>query len=298
MINTLGRSALPQRLLRTRSLLGSTLLSAFCADCGEKPFFGNSLFGFALILILGRLLMPTHSARAATPTLTHTSNADVIIHLLDANHQPLAGVTVNLVLNRYGDIIEEIPFGTCITDATGSCAITANDPPRLRSGHIEGFIDLNSYGRQLIGWKEKRLEITLQLSTDGNLATALAPLDRPYAGQTEQPTDAPLSTSTRSPLATVTPVATATISTSLDTPTPEGLTPSAPTPTATTTLLATTPITIQPIDTPTPIPPTNTSQKAQRFEWAWIGLGLVLFSGLGAAFVIQYHRHHTHRQSD
>jgi len=278
---TLGRSALPQRALRTRSLLSSPLLSAFCTLCGEKPFFRSSLFEFALILILGRLLMPTHSSRA-TITTTQTTTAEVIVHLLDAKSLPLTGVTVNLVLNRYGDTIEEIPFGTCITDATGSCSITVNDPPRLRSGKIEGFIDLGVYGRQLIGWKGERFEITLQLSPDGKLATAPAPLDQPYEGQTEQPTDAPLYTSTSTPLATVTPVPKATTFLITATPAPPTATASAP---ATTTI---TPQVILPAPaiSSTPIP---SSHPSQRSGWAWIGLGLALFAVLGAAFAIHYH---------
>ena len=75
---------------------------------------------------------------------------------------------------------------------------------------IEGFIDLGAYGRQLIGWKGDTFEITLQLYPDGKLATVPAPLDAPYEGQTEQPTDAPLSTSTSTPRATATPKATVT----------------------------------------------------------------------------------------
>ena len=143
--------------------------------------------GFVLIMSLGILFFPSYIVQAVTAAPTQTTTVKVIIHLLDANNQPLAGVTINLVLNRYGDTIEEIQAGSCVTDATGSCSITVDDPPRLRSGKIEGFIDLGEYGRQLIGWKGDSFEITLQLYPDGKLATLPAPLDAPYEGQTSSP---------------------------------------------------------------------------------------------------------------
>jgi hypothetical protein len=244
---------------------------------------------FALIMSLVMLFIPTHRAQAATPTPTQTTTAKVIIRLLDANNQPLVGVTVNLILNLYGSSIEEVPFGSCITDETGSCSITVTDPPRLRSGKIEGFIDLGSYGRQLIGWKGEQFEITLQLYLDGKLATVSAPLDAPYEGQTEQPTDAPLSTST--PIITY-------VLTSTSSPIP--LTDTSIQPTATVAASATPTLTPQPTVTQTSIPPTPLppSHPSQRSGWAWIGLGLMLFTSLGTAFAIYYHRQHKHRKID
>jgi hypothetical protein len=279
---TLGRSVLPQRARRTRSRFSASLLRAFCALCGENTYFKNTLIGSALILTLAGLLVPPRLARAATPTLIQAITVKVIVHLLDANNQPLLGVTVNLVLNRYGDTIEELKAGSCVTDATGSCAIIANGPPRLRSGKIEGFIDLGAYGRQLIGCKGERFEITLQLYPDGKLDTAPAPLDQPYEGQTEQPTDAPLSTPTGTPMTTATPIATATAFLNTATHAP---------PTATVTAPATATVTPQvilpaPAISSTPIP---TSHLSQRLGWAWIGLGLALFAVLGIAFAIHYH---------
>lgn len=290
MKRTLKRSGLPQRTPRTQRVFSASLLSAFCALLRSNAFIRNSAFSLVLPLMLVGLLITPHSALAATPTPTPATLAEVIFHLLDANHQPLAGVTVNLVLNRYGDTLEEILFGNCVTDVTGSCTIMVVDPPRLKSGRIEGFIDLGTYGRQLIGWKGERFEITLRLSPEGKLATAPAPLDQPYEGQTEQPTDAPLSTATGTPLATATPVPIATAF--FTTPT------SAP-PTATASAPATATITPQvvfpaPALSSTPIP---SSHPSQRSGWAWIGLGLALFAALGAAFAILYHHHRKPRQS-
>ena len=251
----------------------------------------NSVLGFIFIFSLGILLIPAYSAQAATPTPTHIGPVKVIVHLLDASNQPLAGVNINLLLNRYGDTIEEIQAGSCITDTSGSCSITVDDPPRLRSGKIEGFIDLGSYGRQLIGWKRDSFEITLQLYPEGKLATLPAPLDAPYEGQTQQPTDAPLSTATRALKTTATPIATATAFLNTATHTPP-----------TVTVPATTPVTLtlKPTLTQTPIPPTPIppSHSSQRSGWAWIGLGLALFAGLGTAFAIYYQRQYKRRKSD
>jgi hypothetical protein len=244
----------------------------------------------ALFMCLLISLLPTHKAQAITFTPTLTQTVKVIIHLLDANNQPLAGVTINLLLNRYGDTIEEIHAGSCVTDATGSCSITVDDPPRLRSGRIEGFINLGTYGRQLIGWKGDTFEITLQLYPDGKLATVPAPLDAPYEGQTEQPTDAPLTTSTSTPRATATPKATVTRLSST-------ITPAHPTFTSITTATATfTPQADFPTISVSPTPEPSL-QAQQQSGWAWIGLGFVLFAVLIVAFAIYYHRQHKPRQS-
>jgi hypothetical protein len=244
--------------------------------------------GFVLIMSLGTLFFPSYVVHAATATPTQTTTAEVIIHLLDANNQPLAGVTITLVLNRYGDAIEAIHAGSCVTDAAGSCSITVDDPPRLRSGKIEGFIDLGEYGRQLIGWKGDSFEITLQLYPDGKLATLPAPLDAPYEGQTQQPTDALLSTSTSTPKTTATPRVTATALLNTATPVP---------PTATVVTLATATFTPQPA-LPTSLTPFSPSQSHEKSGWAWIGVGLVLFAGLGTAFAIFFYRQHKSRQSE
>jgi hypothetical protein len=287
MINTCGKTNLLQRA----QSLYSILRSVYPVLQGEKTAYKNSILGFVLIMTLGRLLMPAYPVRASIPTPTQTEYVMVVVHLLDASDQPLVGVTVNLVLNRYGDIIEEIQAGTCVMDPTGSCSITIADPPCLRSGKIEGFIDLGEYGRQFIGWKGDSFEITLQLYPDGKLATLPVPLDGPYEGQTEQPTDAPLSTPTSAPKTSVTPSATATVFLNTTTPVP---------PTATLTTLATatfTPqLTLPTLSTsPTPIP---LSHPHERSGWVWIGLGLALFAGLGTSFAIYYHRQHMPRQSD
>jgi hypothetical protein len=216
MINTCGKTNLLQR---AQSLF-SALRSVYLALQTKKFVYKIGIFGPAVILTLGRLLMPAYPVRASTPTPTQTEYVMVVVQLLDASDQPLVGVTINLVLNRYGDIIEEIQSGSCVTDATGSCSITVNDPPRLRSGRIEGFIDLGEYGRQLIGWKGDPFKLTLQLYPDGKLATLPAPLDAPYEGQTQQPTDALLSTSTSTPKTTATPRATATAFINTTTPVP------------------------------------------------------------------------------
>ena len=227
----------------------------------------------ALFMCLLISLLPTHQAQAITFTPPLTQTVKVIIHLLDANNQPLAGVTINLLLNRYGDTIEEIQAGICVTDATGSCSITVDDPPRLRSGRIEGFIDLGVYGRQLVGWKGDSFEITLHLYPDGKLATAPAPLDAPYEGQTEQPTDTPLSTSTRTPVSTITPRPT-------ETALPNTATPHFPAATVSATA-TNTPTPHQSI-TATPIP-TATHKSIHLPSWLfwpfiilWLGLGVVL----------------------
>lgn len=289
MKRTVERSDLLQRAQRMQRKFSYFFLSALCEFSGEKVYFKNITFGFILILALGGLLNTPHSAHTTTPTQTTT--VELVVHLLGVNNQPLAGVAVNLVLNRYGQTIEEIPLGSCVTDTTGSCSIMVSDPPRLRSGKIEGFIDLGVYGRQLIGWEGERFEITLQLSPDGKLATAPAPLDQPYKGQTEQPTDAPLSKSSHTPLATGTPTTTVTISTFKDTPTNGPIT-------ATMNIVATAIITIQPNDTQTPIPPKSTSPKAQRLEWDWIVIGLLLLAVFGTAFILRYHRQYKNKHFD
>lgn len=242
----------------------------------------------ALIMGLGILLVPSHRARAAN--FMQTTTAEVIVHLLDANDQPLFGVTVSLALNRYSDAIEEIQVGSCITDSTGSCSITVSDPPHLRSGRIEGFIDLGENGRQLIGWKGDRFEIILRLYSDGKLATVSAPLDQSYEGQTEQPTDAPRCTSTITPIISITPILTETPFTNTATPVP---------PTVTVTKMATAKIYSPPIFPAPTISPTPilSSRQPQKSGWVWIGLGLALFAGLGVAFAIIYHRQHKPRQS-
>jgi hypothetical protein len=247
--------------------------------------------GFVLIMSLGTLFFPSYVVHAVTTAPTQTTTAEVIIHLLDANNQPLAGVTLTLVLNRYRDAIEVIQAGSCVTDVTGSCSITVDDPPRLRSGRIEGFIDLGEYGRQLIGWKGDSFEITLKLYPDGKLATLPAPLDAPYEGQTQQPTDALLSTPTSTPKTTATPRVTATALLNTATPVP---------PTATVATLATATFTLQPA-LPTLSPsstPISSAQSHEKSGWAWIGVGLVLFAGLGASFAIYYYHQHKPRQSD
>jgi hypothetical protein len=276
------RTNLRQRTRRTQRGYFETLLS-------RSATRRKGLFGFALILVVGRLLVFAYPARAATSIFGQKEPVKVIVHLLDTNNQPLSGVTVDLVLNRYGDTIEEIQAGSCITDATGSCSITVDDPPRLRSGKIEGFIDLGTYGRQLIGWKGDTFETTLQLYPDGKLATAPAPLDAPYDGQTEQPTDAPLSTSTSTLRTTATASITVTALSSTVTSTP---------PTITATASAAVTFTPQPAlpslsASSTPI---SSSRPHEKSGWAWIGLGLVLFAGLGAAFAIYYHRQRNPRQ--
>ena len=284
MKNTRKRHSLSQRARRTQRDYFETLLNRYYG-------LRSSVFGLASILVIGIFLKPSYPVRATTSTPTQTEYVTVSVHLLDASNQPKDGATVNLVLNRYGDIIEEIQSGSCVTDATGSCSITINDPPRLRSGRIEGFIDLGEYGRQLIGWKGDSFKIILQLYPDGKLATLPAPLDAPYEGQTQQPTDALLSTSTSTPKTTATPSATATAFLNTATPVP---------PTATVATLATATFTPQPAlptlsTSPTLIP---LSHPHERSGWAWIGLGLVLFAGLGVAFAIHYHRHRKPRQSD
>ena len=244
-------------------------------------------FCLALFVCLLISFLPTHKARAITFAPTQTQAVKVIIHLLDANEQPLIGVTIILLLNRYGNIIEEIQAGSCITDALGSCSITVDDPPRLRSGKIEGFIDLGTYGRQLIGWKGDSFEITLHLYPDGKLATAPAPLDAPYEGQAEQPTDAPLSTSTRTPVSTITPRPT-------ETALPNTATPHIPA--ATVSATATNTPTPQQSITATPIP-TATHKSIHLPSWLfwpfiilWLGLGVVLCIDF-IRILLQFHKH-------
>lgn len=280
MKRTVKRSGLPQKARRRRSVFPLSLYNAFCALRGANVFIRNNTFGLVLSLILvGQLVNPI-SIGAIAPT--QTTATEVIIHLLDTNNQPLVGMMVNLVLNNYGASIEEVPLGSCVTDASGSCSITVNDPPRLRSGQIESFIDLGTYGRQLIGWKGECFEITLLLYPNGKLATPPMPLDQPYEGQTDQPTDVPLSTSTSAPAATVTTVPTATAFLA---------TPAKTLPTETVTVALTAMITPQSVPTQPFTPILEPApHKAKRSGWVWIGLGLALFAVLGITLIIHYLR--------
>ena len=279
----------PRSTPRTRRIYTFTIFSAVKTIRGFIPTFHIRAMAAIAILIVVVLRLPGYSVRAATPTPGYTEHVDVIFHLLDANGQPLVGVTVNLVLNRYADTIEEVPYGSCMTDSSGSCSITIHDPPRLRSGQIEGFIDLGEKGRQLIGWKGERLEVILQLYPDGKLATAPAPLDAPYEGQTQQPTDAPWSTSTLTPKTSAAPIPTATAS-----PMPEPpVSPAATVPVRSAVTL--TPQQVHPSASisPTPVP---SSGLHPRSGWIWVGVGLALLILLGTTLSMRRHRQHMHRK--
>ena len=275
---------------RTRRVYTFTIFSAVKTIRGFILTFPIRAMAAIAILIVVMLRMPGYSVRAATPTPGYTGHVDVIFHLLDTNEQPLAGVTANLVLNRYGSTIEEIQAGSCVTDATGACSITVLDPPSLRSGQIEGFIDLGEKGRQLIGWKGERLEVILQLYPDGKLATAPAPLDAPYEGQTQQPTDAPWSTSTLTPKTSAAPIPTTTASPMSEPPV--SLAATVPAPSAATL----TPQQVHPSASisPTPVP---SSGLHPRSGWIWVGVGLALLILLGTTLSIRRHRQHMHRKS-
>ena len=117
MKNSFRRPYLPQRARRTQRNFIDSLLGGFYT-------YRNSILGYVMILILGISLLPAYFARAETPT--RMEPVKVAVHLMDASNQPLVDVMVNLVLNRYGNTIEEIQAGSCVTDATGSCSITVD----------------------------------------------------------------------------------------------------------------------------------------------------------------------------
>jgi hypothetical protein len=263
-----------QRTLRAQSIFSLLFISAIRVIRGLNPSFEINRIAFAAILVLSSLLLPATTASAGTPT--PVVSAEVVIHLLDTGGQPLTGMKANLTLLRYSKTVEEFQFGSCITDGTGSCAIMVSDPPRLRSGRIEGFIDLGNSGRQLIGWDGQRFEIILQLDPDGKLATPLPPLDLPYEGQTEKPTDTPLFTATSAPRPTLPPTCTATGFPSTATPAPPAADES------TEPTLAPTPGSAA-VTTPTPATPALPSEGNRQLIRVWIGLGLALFILLGIA---------------
>ena len=199
----------------------------------------------ALLLILCLWLLTPQTVQAQTPT---ASVSTITIYVLDANNAPMAGVALELTLLRYGQTVEEIPGGSCTTDQSGTCQIEVTDPPRMSDGYARGKLAVGEYGKQTIGWYGDQVEVTILVSNLGLAATMvasteIAPLEAPYEGQDQEPTDSPVTTSnaTATLKPSITPTLTSPPPTSTPTQTP--LPPTAtllpsPTPTAVPTLLS------------------------------------------------------------
>ena len=223
-----------------------------------------------IILLLSMLcfLIP-RSGQAQAPTET---TSVVTIHVLDANNLPLPGVEVALTLLRYGQTVEEIPSGNCTTDQTGTCWIEVADPPRMSDGYVRARLIVGEFGQQTIGWYGEQVEVTVLVTDLALAATVSAPLEGPYEGQDQVPTDAPLSPATTTSTHAASPTATQS--------------PSSPTPAATTTSLP------QPV-TPTATPMSPSAGGGNPTVVVWLLLGLVVFGLFGwriAAFYRQQGR--------
>lgn len=147
--------------------------------------------------------------QAATP-----DQVAVILHLVGSDGQPQAGVALAVTLLRYGETIEEVPAGSCTTDAQGTCTLVVSDPPRRWNGQIEALVQPeNSDQRVLLSWSGGTVEAWIYESDLALAATYAAPELSPrelYLG-----TETPLPTATRTAGArtatpTITPAATGT----------------------------------------------------------------------------------------
>jgi len=234
--------------------------------CAIERLNANMLKRTAFLLILCLWFLPPNIAQAQTPA---ASVSVITITVLDANNAPLAGVALELTLLRYGQTVEEIAGGSCTTDQAGACQIEVSDPPRMSDGYARGKLAVGTYGKQTIGWYGDQLAVTVLVSNLGLAATMVAsteitPLEAPYEGQTQEPTDSAVTTAvyTATPKPSITPTQTQLPPTSIPTQT-------SPPPTAT----------LSPSPTPAP---TLLPGAGGWVSWlCWIGIGVVVFGGFG-----------------
>ena len=198
-----------------------------------------------------------HPAQMQTPA---PSPLAVQFLILEATGQTMPGLGLELLVFEYGASTELWWAGSCVTDAQGTCLITATLPPSVAPDWYEGVVYVETLGRQRVAWQGTEALLTIQLAPDGNLPTEEPFLHPPYETQPDSPTDTPLNwfpTATDTPLSPI-PPATASLAPS-----------STPLPTLTLTAL--------------PFLDPASPERASGGLWRWLLGGLLLL--LGGLFV-------------
>jgi hypothetical protein len=194
----------------------------------------------------------------------------------------MAGVALELTLLRYGQTVEEIPGGSCTTDQSGACQIEVTDPPRMSDGYARGKLAVGEYGKQTIGWYGDQVEVTILVSNLALAATVVTPLEGPYEGQDQEPTDAPVTTAihTATPKPSTTPTRTPPSTTATPTQTP-------PPPTAT----------VLPSPTPTATPTQLTLSSGDQAFFITLLIGLGIFGLFAWRITHAYRKQQSKRQA-
>lgn len=177
--------------------------------------------------------------------------------ILEATGEALPGLGLELLLFQYGANTEIWWAGSCVTEADGTCLITATLPPSRAPAWYEGVVYVSTLGRQRVGWQGQEALLTVQLAPDGNVPTEEAFLHPPYDTQPASATDVPLGwlpTPTDTPLPTLTPTA----SLEASPPSPPPLTPTV----------------ARPLLTPTP--PPGAASGTPWLAWLLGGSGLLI----------------------
>ena len=94
---------------------------------------------------------------------------------------------VELVLYRFkaGQQIEAISWGSCTTNAAGSCEIRVKNGPRDASGFFRGYLSVDGYGDRSVIWPGGVLEVPIWLDESG--ALDIPGESAPYDGQEAVP---------------------------------------------------------------------------------------------------------------
>ncbi len=161
---------------------------------------------YLLLIVILSLLSGNRTVRAQSPTPSVTT---VTVTLVDENEQAFPDIPVLLLMFRYGESVDTIEAGDCITGDDGSCRIVVNDPPNV-DGWMEGMVVIPKIGESYAGWRGSSKDIVIQL-LPGNLMATREPFLHPAFDKQPETTDVPPgNVLTETPVNTVTPAVSAT----------------------------------------------------------------------------------------